>query len=490
MKLNVKKTIYVGLAFLIISMFWQVYDNVIAKIVIDSFGLGHGLSGVVLALDNVFALFLLPLFGRISDKTKTRYGRRTPFIVVGVILSALLFIGVGLTHAAQVKMIQDNGIEEVVEIKDEDDELIGYSYEGVDYEVDQYEDALELRRAHVWAISQNNTVYLFLFVGILFVVLFIMATYRTPAVAFMPDVTPKPLRSKANAIINLMGAAGGIIAIIFLAVVNMVKGGMGISENSSYVIEFVVLAVLMIGLLVIFIWKVKEPKLVQENQELIEKYGVDQVETIQEETASDMSPAVRKSFFLILGSIVFWFMAYNAATSKFSVYAGDVLQMGYFLPLLIAQGAAIIAFIPIGIIASKVGRKKTILVGIIILAAAFLLGSLANYNTTFLIYVTMAMAGIGWATINVNSYPMVVEMSKGANIGKYTGYYYSASMLAQIVTPILSGYLMENINTRVLFPYSVLFCVLAFVTMSLVKHGDSKPIPVKDKLEAFEAMED
>ncbi|MFA6627307.1 MAG: MFS transporter [Bacilli bacterium] len=489
MKLNVKKIIYVGLAFLIISMFWQVYDNVIAKIVIHSFGLAHGPSGIVLALDNALALVLLPLFGRISDNTKTKYGRRTPFIVVGVILSALLFIGVGLTHAAQVRMIENAGIEEVIEVHDAD-ELIGYEYDGVSYSVDQYEDALEIRRIDVWEISQTNTIYLFVFIAILFAVLVIMATYRTPAVALMPDVTAKPLRSKANAIINLMGAAGGVTAIIFLAIVNMIKGQVGLSENSSYIIEFTVLAIFMIGLLMIFIWKVKEPKLVEENQELIQQYGVEQVETIQESTASEMSPAVRKSFYLILASIVFWFMAYNAATSKFSVYAGDVLQMGYFLPLLVAQAAAILVFVPIGIIASKVGRKRTILVGIIILACAFTLGAFANHNTTFLIYVTMAMAGVGWATINVNSYPMVVEMSKGANIGKYTGYYYSASMLAQIITPILSGYLMQIWSTRLLFPYSVVFCIFAFTTMLLVKHGDSKPIPIQDKLEAFEAMED
>jgi MFS family permease len=135
-----------------------------------------------------------------------------------------------------------------------------------------------------------------------------------------------------------------------------------------------------------------------------------------------------------------------------------------------------IAFLPIGILSSKIGRKKMIIIGIIILAVAFTLGIIANKSTKFLIYVTLSLAGIGWATINVNSYPMIVEMSKGSNVGKYTGFYYTASMSAQIVTPIISGYLMENINLRTLFPYSLFFTLLALVTMMFVKHGDAKKI--------------
>lgn len=115
-----------------------------------------------------------------------------------------------------------------------------------------------------------------------------------------------------------------------------------------------------------------------------------------------------------------------------------------------------------------------IIIGIIILAVAFTLGIIANKSTKFLIYVTLSLAGIGWATINVNSYPMIVEMSKGSNVGKYTGFYYTASMSAQIVTPIISGYLMENVNLRTLFPYSLFFTLLALVTMMFVKHGDAK----------------
>jgi Na+/melibiose symporter-like transporter len=187
-----------------------------------------------------------------------------------------------------------------------------------------------------------------------------MASYRTPAVSLMPDVTVKPLRSKANAIINLMGTAGGIVSLIFMSFLA--------NDYQSYIPTFALLSFLMVALLIVFLLKVKEPKLVEEMEEESKLYGLDEkVEEITE-TKADMPKEVRKSFYLILLSIVFWFMAYNAATTKFSDYSGVVLNMGYTIPLLIAQAAAVISYIPIGIIASKFGRKKTILVGIIILS--------------------------------------------------------------------------------------------------------------------------
>jgi MFS family permease len=263
-------------------------------------------------------------------------------------------------------------------------------------------------------------------------------------------------------------------------------------DYKSYVLTFIILAVLMIFFLGLFLLKVKEPKMVEEfnktypNEEENETVGVANSERMPKE--------VRKSFILILLSVVFWFMAYNAATSKFSVYSGLVLNTMFTTPLMVAQIIAAASYIPIGMIASKVGRKKTILVGIIILFAAFLIGSFLTEKSSGLIYVTMGLAGMGWATINVNSYPMVVEMSKTANIGKYTGYYYTASMAAQIITPVLSGiildgYIFPGRDMRRLFPYCVVFCVFAFITMSRVKHGDSKPIPKKN-LEAFASMDD
>ena len=595
MKLNTKKTIFIGLAFLIICMFWQVYDNIVAKMLINTFGLNQTWSGAILALDNIFALFLLPIFGILSDKTKTKIGKRKPYILVGTILASIFFVGVAVFDNIQMKkLVNEEHVQEVIEINDKNfdsyeldgkldknntlNKYDGYYYFDYDYsneevleffsdkeslikyfklseddmsqeefenvknkllsseklnEFDDFfklsyeerislengkrvyqdkfdaledaianniiasdkkdelllelgikefyldkEEAVQTRSVLVWKYTKSNIGYLIGFIAILLLTLVSMAIYRTPAVSLMPDVTPKPLRSKANAIINLMGTVGGIISLILMTFLA--------KDYNSYIGLFIVIGLLMIALLTIFNFKVDEPKLVEEMHKEEESLGIAEEEVSDGE---EMSKPVRKSFILILCSVIFWFMAYNAATSKFSVYAGDVLNMGYTIPLLFANATAVISYIPIGIIASKYGRKKTILVGVLILLFAFFLGCIATSKTTFLIYLTMGLAGIGWATINVNSYPMVVEMSKGNNIGKYTGYYYTASMFAQIITPILSGVIMDLAKTmKVLFPYCVLFCILAFITMSLVKHGDSKPI-AKKNIEVYEELD-
>jgi MFS family permease len=175
-------------------------------------------------------------------------------------------------------------------------------------------------------------------------------------------------------------------------------------------------------------------------------------------------------------------MGYNAVTSKYSVYAGDVLRLDFNMTLIIAQAAAVVAYIPVGMIASKIGRKKTILAGVIMLAGAFFGASFVEAPcNVWVVNALFILAGIGWATINVNSYPMVVELSSSGDVGKYTGFYYTASMAAQTVTPMLSGYLLDKVGMRTLFPYATVFACLAFVTMLFVKHGDSKPLSGKEE---------
>ena len=475
MKLNNKRTIFVGFAFLLICMFWGVYDAVVPKMLVNTFGLNQTWSGLVMALDNILALFLLPLFGNLSDKTKTKRGRRTPFIIIGTIAAAVLVTGVALLDAAELNLNAAAGIGAILR---------------ADYATDAaFNEAWAARQAAIAQVRGENIFLLVAFIGVLLLVLIAMATFRSPAVALMPDVTPKPLRSQANAIINLMGTAGGIIALGLMAVLS--------KDFKSYVLLFIVLAVLMLIFLGIFLWRVNEPKLVDLMHEESAKAGYKE-ETVAEEEAKHevkgirgMDPKVRRSFFLILASVFFWFMAYNAATTKFSLYAQNVLATGYTMPLLVAQAAAVIAFIPIGKIASRIGRKKTILIGVVLLAVAFLIGSFLTMETATLSYVVMAIAGIGWATINVNSYPMVVELGKESDVGKFTGYYYAASMAAQVITPILSGAFMDVSGTmRVLFPYCVVFAVIAFITMIFVKHGDSKPIAKKKNLENFDTPDD
>ncbi|MGL4338157.1 MAG: MFS transporter, partial [Turicibacter sp.] len=197
---------------------------------------------------------------------------------------------------------------------------------------------------------------------------------------------------------------------------------------------------------------------------------------------------VHKSLILILVAIFLWFMAYNAVTTAFSRYAVTVwgLEGGAFANcLMVATIFAIMSYIPIGAISSRIGRKRSILLGIIMMFVSYV-G--AFFFTSFhpVINVLFALIGIGWAAICVNSLPMVVEMSKGSDIGKYTGFYYTSSMGAQIITPMVSGMLLQYVSYRTLFPYAALFSVLAFLIMLRVKHGDSKPIQKKSVLENFD----
>ena len=337
MKLNYKRTIFVGFAFFLICSFWQAYDNTIPLILTNKFGMSQAWSGVIMALDNVLALFMLPLFGAISDRHRGKRGRRTPFIVVGTLIAAI-----------------------------------------------------------------------------------------------------------------------------------------------------------MISALVIFMLTVREKEWAYEMQQQAVALGIEEETQEQEESAGGRKLSVDevKSLIFLLLSIVLWFFGYNAVTSKYSVYASNILHKDYNLTLIIAQAAAIVSYLPVGFIASKAGRKKTILAGVVMLTTAFTVAAFLNAESpTMLMNAMFALAGIAWATINVNSFPMVVEMCSGGDVGKYTGFYYTASMAAQVATPMLSGLLMDRFGMHVLFPYAAVFTTLAFVTMLFVRHGDSKP-QAKIGLEALDEMED
>jgi maltose/moltooligosaccharide transporter len=573
MKLNFKKVFFVGMAFFLISLFWQTYDSIITKILIDKFGLNQTWSGVVMAFDNVLALFLLPLFGGLSDKTNSKYGRRTPYVVVGTVIAAFAFVLLSFSDNAQTVKIETEtaviadyetamaekdimllaiGSDGLSKIEKElaagtttqveydawkvtFDEIVSKWYDqiwemqaanellfeegtwsgkkydrweanvflpmeeivndvfvGKDYltqaEYSYWSDEVydgiydaSLSEA-AWALTMSQPATFIVFVLMLFVALVSMSTFRSAGVALMPDVTIKPLRSKGNAVINLMGTFGGILSIIVLTIFGLDK-----ESYVNYTPAFVTVGILMLVLLGIFLWKVNEPKLVAEKLADDIKYGIsDEEEEKHELEIGTLAKDKQRSLMLILISVFLWFIGYNAVTTKLSDYAPKVLGMGFSLPLLIAQGAALIAFIPIGIIATKIGRRKSILIGIVILSICFGSVFFLTDNTSSLMYIIFGFTGIGWATINVNSYPMVVELSKGSNVGKYTGYYYTFSMSAQILTPILSGILMDEFGRKVLFPYATLFVAAAFVTMFLVRHGDSKIIKKGAVIENFD----
>ena len=246
----------------------------------------------------------------------------------------------------------------------------------------------------------------------------------------------------------------------------------------------------MLVALLVFMLTVKEPKFVREMEAESRKYGIEAPAEEAAASAGDkrqLSSGERASLLLILASVVFWFMGYNAVTSKYSVYAGKVLNLDYNTTLLLANAAAVAAYLPVGMVASKIGRKKTILAGVVMLATSFCVASFLREGSSALVMNCMfVLAGVGWATINVNSFPMVVELSRGGDVGKYTGFYYTASMAAQTITPYLSGLFMDHVGMTTLFPYATVFVALAFGTMLFVKHGDNRPMQPGSKLEAFD----
>ncbi len=463
MKLNYKRVILVGMAFFLISAFWQAYDAIIPLILTNHFGLPQTASGTVMSIDNVLAVFLLPLFGALSDKVNTRFGKRTPFIFIGSVVAMVSFVALTFIDNYQIAKVVAAGIPELAQ-------------SGADAEA--------IRKLTVELTIANPAPFLG-FIASLLVVLLAMATFRSPAVALMPDVTVKPLRSKANAIINLTGTAGAMLVLALGIVFATSKNHY--MQYTGYVVA--VVGIMLIGL-VVFLCTVKEKKWAEEMAEQSLRLGLE--ETADEDTANTekrkLSRGEMTSLLLILASVALWYIGYNSITSKYSVYATNILGFDFNLTLIIAQAAAIVSYIPVGIIASKIGRKKTILAGIIILASAFFIGNFITPNTPELVmYPVFILAGIGWATINVNSFPMVVELAKGGDIGKYTGYYYTASMSAQIVAPILSGYLYDLIGMRrVFFAFGTIFVLFSFATMFFVKHGDSKEIVKKDLLEQLD----
>lgn len=444
MKLNNKRTILVGLAFLSICAFWQMYDNIVPLILTNTFHLNETLSGAIMAADNVLALFLLPVFGGISDRTGTKIGKRMPFILFGTGCAIILM---------NILPLLDNG----------------YAASASSFEM----------------VS---------FVIVLGLLLIAMGTYRSPAVALMPDVTPKPLRSKGNAIINLMGAVGGIIYLGVAAVMYPNSKVQGLEHVNYQPLFIVVSAIMFVSIAVLFI-TIKEPKLSAENQALERQHP--EWDLAQDDgSGNEVLPApVKRSLAFLLASIALWFVGYNGVTTWFTTYVSVVMGQGLggaSTCLLVATGGAIVSYIPIGALASRIGRRKTIMGGVVLLAACFALGyvlTTAYSSINAIMFVVFALVGLAWAAINVNSLPMVVEMCKGSDIGKFTGYYYTASMSAQIITPMLAGTLMRHIDYRVLFPYAAFFVALSFVTMIFVHHGDVK-VQAKKGLEAFEDMDD
>ena len=441
MKLDYRRTILIGFAFLSISSFWQMYDNLIPLILTKTFDINEAISGVIMAADNVLALFLLPLFGGISDRSNFKMGKRKPFILVGTISAVILMMGLPL-----------------------------------------------LDNSYFVAPALWKLIGFIVLLGFLLVA---MGTYRSPAVALMPDVTPKPLRSKGNAIINLMGAVGGILYLIANALLYSKSKTEGL-KHINYQPMFLVVGGIMIISLLILMFLVNEPKLRKVQLDYESQHPEESVTVTNNKGKQKMPKAVKVSLIFLLLSVAFWYIGYNAITTWFSVYATTMWDMTpgeASLCLTVATAGAIVSYIPVGIIASKVGRKITILFGAGLLAVCFFTAfvyTLVFGHFHWALYILFVLVGVAWAAINVNSLPMVVEMCSGSDIGKFTGFYYTFSMAAQTVTPILAGFLLSNVSYKTLFPYAAIFVTLSFVTMLFVRHGDSKPVRKSSVLENFD----
>ncbi|MDE6210596.1 MAG: MFS transporter [Clostridia bacterium] len=495
LRLDYKRTILVGFAFFGIMCFWEVYDYIMPLILNTRFGLNSWQYGLIMGLDNLLAIFLLPLFGSISDKSvNARMGRRTKFIFWGSIAAAVALIILSIFELLEFQKIMAAGYADTAKLMEYNPALAdAITGAGLNLNT-SYADLMAtkdtailsaLKQAQIamaGQVAKDNVWILVMFIIALLLLLVSMSSYRSPAVSLMPDITPKPLRSQANALITFMGGAGGLVAIVLYKI-------FANKETKNYLWLFIATATVLLLILLAFMLTVKEKKFVQLREEEEEKYNV--VDEEEAEGTDKLPKAKLVSLFLILMTVFLWFMGYNAVKSHLSTYATQTLlfEQGYVGTISILNGAGgAIALLPVALLANKLGRKKTIIIGVVVAALAFIPCFFMTANTAgvkYLFPLCFLLAGFGMVCVNVNTLPMVTELSRGSTVGKYTGYYYAFSMSAQAVTPAFAGIFMDKINQSTVFIYASIFIGLALLTTVFIKHGDNKPPKKKKMLEYF-----
>ena len=460
LKLNYKRTIIIGFAFFGILLLWQVYDTwcptFLTELFKEAFGLTNEeevqyLVGIVMAFDNLAALILLPIFGHLSDKTKSPIGKRMPYILVGTFVCAVAFPFIPLL----------------------------FHYHNV-----------------------GGTIAL-----MAIVVIFSMM-YRNPAVSLMPDMTPKPLRSRANGIINIMGYIGGafatIVGIFFVLSDYLdISGEGGLAANNIWVIEipFLIASILMIISALVLIFKINENKIEEEMKDEL-KLGEEMTE-LKEQVNDDkpLSKGNKIMLILILLAEFFWFMADNGIgtfMTNYTIYYFGASSSSSMINTIVGGVGSVIGFAVGGIIAAKIGRKWTIVSGLSltltsyvvwgILAATLFTFQPGSGTFPFYLYIIWFIKGFGMSLVHVNSYPMVVELCNSKKIGKFTGYYYASSMAAQTVTPIALGsiLLIPSFDFGIL-PYYAIGCVtISLIVFLLIKNVKSTKVGFKKGLEALD----
>ena len=527
MKLDFKRTLFVGFAFMGIMCFWEVYDYIMPLILQRVFGMSYTEYCVIMALDNMLAIFLLPLFGHLSDKRNSRIGRRTTFILWGTILAVAFMICMAVVEHVEYGLVTKIDVDDPNAVYDYmlqygsnwtgeekasiDAFIAGWNNADIQtwfnglkagtleltdaqtalYNKDFLTPFYETQRLYAAQVRGENVGLLVAFIIMLLAVLVAMASYRSPAIALMPDVTPKPLRSQANALITFMGGAGGLVSIIIYTVYNTLAPE---RYSASHIWLFVTLGIIMLLMLIAFMSVVRENKFVQMRNEEEKRWNVVDEEEVH--CNEPLGKEKRLSFFLILATVFMWFMGWNAIKSHLTTYATTILKFedSFVSVINILNGAGgAIALLPVALLAAKFGRKKTILMGVVIAVCAFIpciflndgmnkIGLMVGFTICFLV------AGFGLVIINVNTLPMVTELAKGSNVGQYTGYYYVASMTAQAITPIIGGAILDHTSDDqkgLLFVYGIACIAVAFVTMFFTKYGDNRPERKKKMVEYF-----
>ncbi len=473
-KFSRKRTILTGFGFMASSIAWAIYDPYITKIlnrlltesatitawsvklnemfpVLAKFAeaqgedvnlAGGGITlvplfiGIIMTFDNIFGVIFQPAFGKLSDNCHSKLGKRRPFIVFGAPVSAFLF---GVIP---------------------------------------------------WVALSNSLPLTMLFI-ILFV--FSMSLWRAPVVALMPALTPPALRSEGNAIINLMGGVGSAIGMFAGTIVGVIyKLFTGIevtAENEQIAFPYVFLTgsiVMIIGMLVI-LFCVKEPSSKLEVRGA-QNRAADAAARAKAEKeakkaekaarkAQKLSGAERRSLIFMLGGLFFLFCGTNAITTFFALFAAEILGKTTAEATIMTTVFAVcsaIAAIPAGWLGKKIGRKKTILIGLAAFMAAFVLYLVTRTNA--IVWVVLVLGGFANMFITVNTLPLVLEIGGNDKVGTFTGYYYTATFSAQIASPIVYGVVRMLSGTYMsLFYYSPIMFVLSLLCILVVKHGEALP---------------
>lgn len=433
MKLNYKQIFLIGFGFLASSLAWAIYNAQVPLILSQRFLLSNTLIGTVMTIDNFFGVIFQPLVGAWSDNTRTRIGQRMPWILIGLPICAVLFAIIPLQQV-------------------------------------------------LWA-----------FMGAIILFNLIMALWRSPVISLMPDVTPAPLRSEANGIINMMGGLGAIVAFLFGGMLSDLRGDKFYAFLMASVIMVLALLVLLVFIREPSSLKFKEEKGLPIRNSIANRWAQRSHEEIamtrraeDHEVKSDdkqrsltafiaLSTGEKTSLIALLVAVFAWFLGYNAIETFFTLYAtatygitggqASMMLAGFSLTFLLFA-------IPAGLLAQKIGRKKTILGGLIAIILLFL--PILATPSQWLVQVLLILGGACWACININSLPMVLEFSNDNTIGSFTGYYYLFSFTAAIFSPIFYGYIQDLFATNeLLFLFAVICFGIALVSMIFVNHGDN-----------------